>query len=156
MRLCPGQTVTRALQPHWHSTSLPTQPLPTYLIRHTLSSCDMNQPDSYLGLSPHLKLEFEYDTRGSWATGLEYRRQSAAGAAGAQHQVEHGGGLAEERAGEEANRIGEIGVVQRVERLNAKLQGASFLDDKFPAQSQIELRHSEAGECVSSQLALPR
>src|SRR5258708_7360556 len=62
MRLCPGQTVTRALQPHWHSTSLPTQPLPTYLIPHTFSSCDMNQPDSYLGLSPlspHFRVSVE-------------------------------------------------------------------------------------------------
>src|SRR5258708_11620983 len=96
---------------------------------------------SQLPVTSYLKLESQYDTRGSCATGLENRRQATAGAAGAQHQIEHRSGLAEQRARKVADRIGEIGVVQRVERLNAKLQRALLPDQEFAPPSQIDLRH---------------
>ena len=62
----------------------------------------------------------------SWAAGLKDWGQAAARTFGAEHQIQHGAGLAKQRAGQKANWIGEIGVIQRIKGLNAELKG-SFL-----------------------------
>jgi len=90
----------------------------------------------------------------SWAARLEYRRQTAARTTGAEHQIQHRTRLAKERAGQKADRIGEIGVIERIEGIHADFEGPIFSDSKFPAQRQIELGHSETWESVPPQIAL--
>src|SRR5882762_2343270 len=101
-----------------------------------------------------LEPESNHNLQRSCAACLEYRRQAAARTARAQHQIQHGAGLAKQRAGQEAGRVGKAGVVERVESLDPQLKPSPLTHGEFPAQGQIQLRHAEAAERVSSQAAL--
>src|SRR5258708_29727021 len=102
------------------------------------------------------KSEFEahYYLQRSCAAGLEDGGEAAAGATGAEHQVEHRRGLAEQGAGEEADGVGEIRVVEGVEGLDAELQRALLTEREFAARGQVQLGHAETAEGVASQIAL--
>jgi len=52
--------------------------------------------------------------------------------------------LTEERTVEVPYRIGEVRVIERIERLDAQLEGAPVGQAEFAARRQVQLRHAEA------------
>src|ERR1051326_5627841 len=78
--------------------------------------------DRFGSASGGSETQAQRDLHRSGAARLEHRRQSAARAAGAQHQVQHRVGLPEQRIHEEAEWIGEVRLVHGIERLYAQLQ----------------------------------
>src|ERR1017187_7415304 len=97
-----------------------------------------------LKLITELKPEAHRCLQRSRAAGLQDGGQSAAGAAGTQHEVQHRGGLTEYRTAQELHRVGEIGLVQRVEGFQAHLDDLAVLETKLAAQGEIHLSHAEA------------
>ena len=88
-----------------------------------------------------LKPESHGNLQRPCAAGLKYGREPAAGAARTEHQIQHGTGLAKERAGQKSDRLGEVGVVERVESLDAQLKRSPLSGGKLPPQGKIQLGH---------------
>ena len=71
------------------------------------------------GVHGGLEAVADDELEGARAAGLEDGGEAAAGAAGTEHEVQHRSGLPEEGVHEEANGIGEVGLVEEVERFDA-------------------------------------
>ena len=83
-------------------------------------------------------------TRG--AAGLQDGRQAAARAAGAQHEVQHGGGLAEHGAVQKAHGVGEIGMVEQVVGFQMRsCRRCRSVSRNSRRRPEIDLRHAETG-----------
>ena len=87
---------------------------------------------------------------------MQHWSQPAARAAGAEHQVERRRRFAKQRTGEKAGRIGEVGMVQEVEHLQAKQQGTAFGQLELATQGDVDLVHPKTPNRIPSQGPLGR
>ena len=107
---------------------------------------------------PQIFLALEYQLQRQLcrarAADLVQRIEAAGLAAGAERCSEHLGGLAEERRAHIVGRRAEIGVVEDVEEIGARLEGEALIELELPAQRQIDLGRAESVEDVAAESSL--
>src|ERR1700722_8215999 len=84
-----------------------------------------------------LKAESHRALKHPRAAAFEQRRQSAAGAAGTQREVEHRRGLPEKRAIHILHRVAEIRVVEGIEGIQAKIQAKPIAPAELPPNRRV-------------------
>src|SRR5262249_23654814 len=88
------------------------------------------------------------------ASGLKDRSKTAARASGAEHQVEHRRRFPKQRSIDEADGIGEVRVIEQIERFDAELERAMLPEAELAPQGKVDLAHAETCDGISSEVAL--
>ena len=100
------------------------------------------------------KLELEGELDRARATNLVKRAEAAALSATTQRASQHLRGLAELWRAEEVDRAAEIGVIEDVEEVGARLESKPLGEVELPPQCSIELDGVAPAESVASQVSL--
>ena len=85
---------------------------------------------------------------------LEYGRQAVCRIAGAHHQVLHRYGLSKQRVAQIAHRIGETGMIQEIERADARVQRASAEKPELTPQACVYLEQSRSCQNISTEVSV--
>ena len=101
-----------------------------------------------------LELELEGELDGAGAADLVKGAEAAALPATAQRASQHLRGLAELRRAEVVDRAAEIGVIEDVEEIGARLKSKPLGEVELPPQCGIELDCIAPAESVASQVSL--
>ena len=100
--------------------------------------------------------QLQRQLRRARAADLVQRIEAAGLAAGAERGSEHLGRLAEQRRGHVVDRGAEVGVVEDVEEVGARLQRKALVKFELAAQRQIDLGRAESVEDIAAEIALDR
>src|SRR5260370_2585234 len=108
------------------------------------------------GSSHSSELELEGELNRARSTNLVKRAEAAALPATTQRAGQHLRGLAELRRAEEIDWAAEIGVIEDVEEVGARLKSKPLGEVELPPQRAIDLDCIAPPDAVASQLSLPR
>ena len=103
-----------------------------------------------------LENQLQGQLRRARAADLIQRIEAASLAAASQRGSQHLGRLAEERRTHVVGRRAEVGVVEDVEKIRARLKRKPLPEFELPPQRQIDLRRAESGQGIASQISLDR
>ena len=101
-----------------------------------------------------LELELEGELDGAGAADLVEGAEAATLPATAERAGQHLGGLAELRRAEEVDRAAEIGVIEDVEEIDARLKSKPLGEVELPPQRGIELDCIASAQRIASQVSL--